>query len=159
MSPMLVGCSILAQEMVRLSAIEQVMSTWMGRSDAGMVVCYDSNFVTGWDEGFLVVSVMGNNIAPGSNVCAGNGLRELNLFTTHWMHVKPAVALKNITKRLISTSSPMHRSKSTTSTNNHTYLEDMYFCLGQNYPYRSNVPPPQSCSSPTMTSLTPFLTM
>ena len=64
MSPMLVGCRILAQEMVILSAIEQVMSTWMGRSDAGMVVCDDSNFVTGWDEGFLVVSVMGNDIAP-----------------------------------------------------------------------------------------------
>ena len=55
---MLVGCGMSAQVMEKLSAFEQVMTTWMGHSDAGMGVGDGSNFVTGWYEGCSVGSSM-----------------------------------------------------------------------------------------------------
>ena len=79
---MLVSCGISAQAIVKLSAVEQVMSTWTGNSDVGLGVGNGSKFVTIWGKGCYVGSGMGDEIGSGSNVCAGNGLRGMNSCTT-----------------------------------------------------------------------------
>ena len=79
---MLVCCGMSSQAMENNSAVEQVMATWMGHSYAGLCVGHDSNFITSWDEGCSVGFGMVADIGSGSNVCAGKGLRGLDLCTT-----------------------------------------------------------------------------